>query len=382
MNIKNNPLISVIVPVYNAEPFLEDALDSLINQSLDNFEVICVNDGSKDNSLEILNEYAKCDSRFKIINKENGGCGSARNRALDESVGDYVYFFDPDDYILPNTFEELYNNAVNNDSDLVIFKIARFRDRDEIDYSKPGFNFEKIFKNKDFNNFTFNYKQIKKHVLNSSFAPWTKLYKKEFLDSYDDFRFDIGLAFDDTPFHVKSVLRAKRISHVPDFFYHYRFNPNSVNNTSSNGIDIFKICDLIEKFLKDEGCYCEFIEEFKSFKITQIFNYMLSTDTEEYFQIAKKEFFKINIGKYNKISKYNIKRYNLVLNSKTLDEFKSKDYNLSIKELENKNRNLNKKLKSFNKKNKQLKIDLKKVKKFNQSLISSNSWRLTKNLRR
>lgn len=374
--------ISVVVPVYNAEPFLEDAINSVLNQTFKDFEVVCVNDGSKDNSLEMLNDFAKKDNRIKVINKENGGCGSARNRALDESCGDYIYFFDPDDYILPNTFEELYNNAINNDSDLVIFKIARFYEGDEIDYSVPGFEFEKVFKKKDFNNFTFNYKKIKKYVLNSSFAPWSKLYKHEFLNKYEDFRFDLGVAFDDTPFHVKSLLRAEKISYVPDFFYHYRFNPNSVNNTSSNGVDIFKICDLIEMFLKDEKYYCDFIEEFKLFKVTQILNYMLSTDSEEYFKLAKNEFYKLNIGKINKLGKYNLKRYKLVLKSKNYEEFKKKDYELYIKQLKISNKHLRNQNKQLRKKNKKLKKQFNKVKKFNKELTSSKSWRITKYLRK
>ena len=374
--------ISVVIPIYNAELFLHEAIESLLNQTFDDFELICVNDGSLDNSLKILENFSNNDSRFKIINQDNAGCGAARNRALDEAMGDYVYFFDPDDYILPNTFEKLYFNAINNDSDLVIFKIARFIDERDVDYSIPGFELEKVFKNKDFDKFTFNYKKIKKFVLNSSFAPWTKLYKREFLEKYDDFRFDIGVAFDDTPFHVKSMLRANKISYVPDFFYYYRFNPNSVNNTASNGTDIFQICDIIENFLKDEGYFCEFIEEFKLFKITQIFNYMLSTGTEDYFQYAKREFFKIPITKNHKLSKYNFQRYNLVLNSNSFEEFKSNDYTLLIKHLKSKTKRLNNKNKKLKKLNKKLNMELKNVKSVNQSIKNSNSLKITKYFRK
>jgi len=374
--------ISVLIPVYNAETYLNEAIDSILNQTFKDFELICVNDGSLDNSLEILENYAKNDSRFKIISQENAGCGAARNLALDEASGDYIYFFDPDDYILPNTLEDLYSNAIANNSEIVVFKVARFRYKNEIDYSNPGFPLEKIFKNKNFNDFTFNYKEIKKYVLNSSFAPWTKLYKREFLESYDDFRFDIGIAFDDTPFHVKTILRANKISFVPYLFYYYRFNPNSINNTASNGMDIFKICDLIENFLREENYFCEFIEEFKLFKIHQILTYMLSTDSEEYFQIAKKEFSEIHIGKNHKLNKYKFNRYNLVLKTNTLEEFKIKDYELSIQTLKNKQKKLKRKNKKLKRKNKKLKRELKNVKKFNTSLKESNSWKVTKNFRR
>ena len=316
--------ISVIIPVYNAETFMKESINSILNQTLTDIELICVNDGSTDNSLNMLNEFAKNDSRVKVIDKENGGCGSARNKSLDNATGEYIYFFDPDDYVLPDAFEKLYENAVNNDSDLVMFKIARFRDGEPINYSIPGFDFENVFKDIDFNNFTFNYKDIKSYVLNSSFAPWSKLYKKEFLDRFDNFRFDLGVAFDDVPFHVKSILRASKISFVPEFFYHYRLsNPNSVNNTKSNQIDIFKICDLVESFLKEENYFEEFEKEFYEFKIKQVLNYIISCNFNEYYLLAKKEFLKIDIRNLN-INPQLLNEYFLVINSDSYDDLRIK----------------------------------------------------------
>ena len=367
--------ISVIIPVYNVESFLEQSINSVLNQTFEDIELICVNDGSTDNSQEMLNTFSKKDSRVKVFNKKNGGCGSARNLALEKAEGDYIYFFDPDDYISPNTFEELYSNAINNDSDLVLFKIARFRDEKNIDYSSPGFDLEKRIKNKDFNNFTFNYKKIKKYVLNASFAPWTKLYKHEFLNKYDDFRFDQDVAFDDVPFHIKSMLRAEKISFIPDLFYYYRFNPYSINNTSSNGMDIFKIIDITENFLKDEGYYEEFKDEFNRLKIKQIYNYILSTDSEEYFQLAKKELAKIDISKENNLYWYDLKRWELILNTKSFEEFKIEYYKLYIENLKRNNARLVKK-------NKKLKKQLKKSKDLNKQLTSSRSWRITERFRK
>lgn len=319
--------VSVIIPVYNAKDFLHESIPSVLNQTLTDIELICVNDGSKDNSLEILNEYAEKDSRIRVFDKENGGCGSARNMALDNAQGDYIYFFDPDDFISEDAFEKLYENASNNDSDLVIFKIARFEDKDNIDYSHPGFNIDEMFEDADFSNFSFTYRDIKEHVLNTSFAPWTKLYKSELLNKYDDFRFPTDVAFDDTPFHVQSMLRSEKISFVPEFFYFYRFNPNSVNNTSSNGMDIFRICDIVENFLKENGYYDEFIEEFKYFKVKQIFNYIMSTGTEEYFKSAKKELLAIDIDDNNIIPAYLMKEYNLIIGSDSFKDYKSRKTN-------------------------------------------------------
>lgn len=317
--------ISVVIPVYNVEVYLEKAISSLLNQSFDDFELICVNDGSKDNSLNILNNYAKLDSRVIVIDKKNGGCGSARNRGLDEAKGDYIYFFDPDDYVLPNALEELYNNITSNKSDLVIFKTAQFIEGEPIDYSKPDFDFEKIFNDVDFNNFTFTYKDVIHHVLNSGFAPWTKLYRAEFLNKYDDFRFDLGVAFDDVPFHVKSMLRAEKISFAPDYYYHYRkANPNSVNNTASNAIDIMKIIDIVEDFIKKEGYYDELKYEFFTFKICRTLMYMIESNSEEYFKLAKQNFLDLNKNDLKEVPKGLLEEYYLVLDSNSLNEYTSK----------------------------------------------------------
>lgn len=317
--------ISVVIPVYNVEEYLEDSISSLLNQTFEDFELICVNDGSKDNSLDILKKFAKLDSRVVVINKENGGCGSARNRGLDEAKGDYIYFFDPDDYILPNAFEELYNNVTNNKSDFVMFKVAFFMEGEPIDYSNPLFDLDEIFKDIDFNNFTFTYKDVKQHVLNSGFAPWTKLYRADFLNKYPDFRFDLGLAFDDVPFHVKSMLRARKISFAPNYYYHYRYaNPNSVNNTSSNGIDLMKIIDIVEDFIKKENYFDELKNEFFCFKISHISAYMISSNSEEYFKLAKQKLLELNENDLKEIPNDLLKKYYLIVGSNSFKEYKFK----------------------------------------------------------
>lgn len=376
------PKISVIIPVYNAEPYLEEAMDSLLNQTLTDFELICVNDGSKDNSLKMLQDYAKEDSRFKIIDQPNAGCGASRNRALKEACGEYIYFFDPDDYISEDAFEKLYNNAVNNKSDLVIFKIARFKEGYDIDYSISGFNLENVFKNKNFDKFTFNYKDVKRYVLNKSFAPWTKLYKKEFLDKYYDIRFPINLAYDDAPFHIQSMLRAKRISFIPEFFYFYRFNPNSIINTASNGMDIFTIVDIVEDFLIKNNFYDEFIEEFKFFKIAQILNYLISTGSEEYFQLAKSKFSDIDLDDNNILLKTTLSRYNLVLKSNSLKEYIDNEHSLKIEELSNNVKSFKRKNDKLTKENKKLEKELEKSKKMYDSIASSRSWKITERFRK
>lgn len=101
--------ISVVVPVYNVETYLEECLNSIINQTFSDIEIICINDGSTDSSLDILNDYSKKDDRIKIINQENKGLGATRNKGIDLAKGKYIFFIDSDDYIELNTFFELHN---------------------------------------------------------------------------------------------------------------------------------------------------------------------------------------------------------------------------------------------------------------------------------
>ena len=119
---------SIIVPVYNVEKFLRESLDSIISQTLKDFEVICVNDGSTDNSLDILEEYAKNDSRFKIISQENQGQGIARNKAIDIAQGKYLLFVDPDDWIETNALEQIWNKAEATDANIVQFNYEIYND--------------------------------------------------------------------------------------------------------------------------------------------------------------------------------------------------------------------------------------------------------------
>jgi len=366
--------ISVLIPVYNAKDFLYDSIPSLLNQTFTDIELICVNDGSKDNSLEILNKFANEDNRVKVIDKKNGGCGSARNRALTESNGDYVYFFDPDDKLESNALELAYESAVKNDSDLVIFKANTF-DKNGMG-NKIFFNYTNI-KKEDYDNVP--YEIIKPYALKRGYAPWSKLYKKEFLDSYDDFKFDLGIAFDDVPFHVKSILRAKKVSYLNKVLYHYRVdNANSVNSTSSNGFDIFKVVDIVEKILKRENHFEDLKKEFYRFKVIHILTYIISTDSEVYFNVAKDKFNQINcdyLGK-NTFVKHG---YDLVLESKTFDEFKPK-YRMFL--IENEIKKYERNIKKLQNENLKLKNENKKLKKENKDILNSTSWKFTKPLRK
>lgn len=383
--------VSVILPVYNAEEYLNECLDSIVNQTLKDIEIICINDGSTDNSLDILETYAKNDKRIKIISKENGGLGAARNIGLKNSSGEFISFIDSDDFIELNMLEELYNNAISNQSDVVVFKFACFNeDSSKLDYSIQGFDFDNIFNDVDFDNFTFDYHNIKKYVLNASFATWTKLYNREYLFN-NNFEFDENIVFEDVPFHIKVILNTNKISFSPNFFYCYRHNPNSLVNTSENGFDIFKIIDIVENYLKDNYYFGEFKNEFDHFKIVQILNYILSTQSEIYFQKAKEEFSKMKLSSTNILDNYLIERFELVLNSNSLYEYIEGHYEIKLADLNGIISNLNTNITELNLdidnlnnirekliENKQLLLDKNKELKFEIDCITENNVKLTK----
>ena len=120
--------ISVIVPVYNTQKYLNECLNSLINQTFQDIEIICINDGSTDDSLEVLNEFSKKDNRIKIVTQKNSGLSASRNHGIELSKGEYIYFIDSDDYIELNTLKELYDISIENSCDLIIFKLINFYD--------------------------------------------------------------------------------------------------------------------------------------------------------------------------------------------------------------------------------------------------------------
>lgn len=359
--------ISVIIPVFNVENFLKECLDSVCNQSFKDIEIICINDGSSDNSLEILREYEKKDGRMKVIDQSNRGLGASRNRGLDIACGNYIYFLDSDDYIDLDTLNKLYCSAKSNDSDVVLFKFQSFDDNHNVHYRGIEFKIDEIFGEINYSNFVFNYMDVKRHVLNSAFSACLKLYKKEFLDSFDDFYFPENLSFEDVIFHVKIMVRALKISFVDENLYYYRSNENSLLNSSANGLDIFEVIDMVEEFLKENDYYSALENEFIFFKIAQILVYMISTGSEEYFTRAKQNFKNLQIKNEKTLKKYAIEGYNLVLRSNSFSEYLISYYELKISNLKKSNKRLSK--------------ENEKLKLINKEILSSKSWKVTKPLR-
>ena len=376
----SNPKISIIIPIYNGEKYLEECLDSVIKQTLKEIEIICVDDGSTDNSLKILNNYAQKDSRIKIINTKNVVTAYARKIGIQNSCGDYILFLDHDDWIKLDGLEILYNNVIFNNSDICFFD-AYWVKCEDFSFSEMN-NLSKCFdENINFDKFSFNYTQIKPHVLSRLFAPWYKLYSSKFLKSYSDFYFPKKMIYHDAPFHVQAILRAKKISWCPEKIYYYRIHPeNTSSKIRSEEKDLFEgfeIIGAVEKILIKENKLDEFKIEFIEFTIRVLrlrLNLAGINNKEKYFLKMKEKLNKMNNTYQIDLIKLEHEKifYDRVMKSGTYVEFSQYE---KIELLEN---NIN----SLNIENKNLVHEKNKYKKLYIEIKSSNSWKMTKYFRK
>lgn len=223
-NLKNNSIkISVIIPVYNVEKYLAKCLDSVLNQTLKEIEVICINDGSTDNSLEILEEYSKKDSRLKIISQENQGISVARNAGFDISNGEYVAFIDSDDWLdNKDYYEKMYYGVKNNDADIAVSGIIRGNER----YKVKILEYAQEITTDDY------YKKLEICDIPDSCFVWNKIYKKDKLSEIG-LRFTPGLIYEDIIFTPKVLYYLGKLVTIPDVKYFYYRHSNTIVKNSN-----------------------------------------------------------------------------------------------------------------------------------------------------
>lgn len=263
------PQISVVLPVYNVEEYLRQCLDSLANQTFEDFEVICVNDGSGDSSLSILEEYASEDERFKIISQENKGLSGARNTGMDYIKGKYTIFVDSDDWLELNALEKLYNKITALDSDILMYKF-RFFNQDSEQYSESVFtNLEVI--DASLENKNFNYRDVSDILFKISHAPFNKLYKTSFLREAG-IKFPENFNYEDLYFFYMVFFKTEKVSVFRDeSLYNYRIRNNSISTTGNErSFDIFEILDLTQDNLKNVNIYSKVKDDFLMFVIVNL----------------------------------------------------------------------------------------------------------------
>lgn len=219
------PKISIIIPCYKVEKYLKRCLDSVLAQTFCEWEAICVDDGSPDECGNILDEYAKRDSHFKVIHQENQGLSIARNNGKKLATSDYIYFLDSDDSMHPQLLEIAYGLAQKYDADLVNFG---YYNSDKDSFKKQQIDINKL-KTKITNNPIFQGSRKEKYRIH--FNVWTKLYKKEFLDGIE---FIPKIHFEDFP-HTFAVLSKKPKTVITrERLYFYQLNDGSISKQSGN----------------------------------------------------------------------------------------------------------------------------------------------------
>ena len=300
------PKISIIVPVYNVETYLKNCIESILNQTFTDFELILVNDGSKDKSLEICKYYESIDNRIIIIDKTNEGVSSARNAGLDIAIGEYIGFVDSDDYIHPKMYENLYNQIKESKSDI----------------SVCGFEYVYNFNSKLLNT-TCNIKESQNILSNvealeklrgedaiAFTVVWNKLYKK---DIFNNLRFKVGVKHEDEFIIHRLLYKANKISYKNNKLYFYLQRQGSIMkiNREIRKINYLSaLCDRVnffyEKGLTDLQEVWGDVYIWELFKLYPKLKYIKYSNIK--LILIRFEFLKlINILKKNKIYSLKIK---------------------------------------------------------------------------
>lgn len=236
--------VSIIVPFYNVENYIDKCLNSLVNQTLEDIEIILVNDGSKDDSEKIAKKYyEKYSDKIIYLEKENGGLSDARNYAFPYINGEYVAFLDSDDYIEKDMYEKMYNKAIEEKADLV------------------ECNFWWEYPNEQLESKGRIYKDKKDILLNARVVAWNKLIKKDLIEN-TKIKFPVGLRYEDVEFFYKITPHIKKLTIVEEPFIHYVQRDNSISNSQNTRTkEIIDVLDNVIKYYKEQNIYNEYKEE-------------------------------------------------------------------------------------------------------------------------
>lgn len=238
------PKVSVIVPIYNVEKYLEKCINSLLSQTLEDIQIILVNDGSKDNSGNIAKECEKNNkNRIIYVEKENGGLSDARNYGLKYATGDFIAFLDSDDYIEKNAYEEMYNKAIEENADYVECDfIWEFPNKIRVDKQYP-------------------YKNKKEMLSFVRVVAWNKLIKRQLIID-NNLEFPKGLRYEDVEFTYKLIPFVNKFAYVDKPFIHYVQREGSIANVQNERTaEIFTVLDNVIEFYKKNNIYEEYRNE-------------------------------------------------------------------------------------------------------------------------
>ena len=253
------PKVSIIVPVYNVEKYLNKCLNSLVNQTFKDIEIIIINDGSPDNSKQIIENYkAKYDNIIKVINQQNQGLSASRNNGLKIASGDYIIFVDSDDYIELNMVEKMYNKILEEQADVVICGNNVVNE----DYKLIS----KTFPNK-YESYNFITQMIFGNL-----SAWNKIIRKSILnDSTLLFRKNVW--YEDIDFSFKLFLKSKKICILHENLYNYSLRPGSIMSSKNlvKNLDLIDAFDEIISSAKKNNCYEKYYNEIEFLVINHLY---------------------------------------------------------------------------------------------------------------
>ncbi len=299
--------ISVIVPAYNAEKYIEKCLDSILNQTKKEFEIIVVNDGSKDNTLDILNEYKNSYPHIiRVIDQENQGLSVTRNNAIKEAQGDYLVFIDSDDYIKSDMLEKLFDKAVSGGYDIVASDVdCVYPDKTVLIESGVKENIKEL-----------SLEDKKKLFFGVYPVVVNKIYKRELFQNEDLF-FEPGIWFEDVLFFHKLIPNIKSIGFVKESFYQYIQNPGSITYTYSDKLkDICFVMDKIVNYYKKEGIFEDYKQELEYMYVRYMFATYIKRLSKAKDKVKFNEGVKFVMSEVNE--KFPLYKNNCYLNSKGL----------------------------------------------------------------
>lgn len=284
----NNPLISIVVPVYNVpELFLRKCIESILLQSMENIEIILVDDGSTDHSGKICEEYKDKDTRIKVIHQKNEGLSAARNTGVKAALGKWITFVDGDDWLSKETCERIYQEAEETGAEIVCWGIVR-----EYSGKQERYEYREYFENKKvYENAECKYMQEMLLHFNARIATsCAKFILREYLLKYEiSHDENIRQGAEDLEFCFRLFDKAKKILFIDECLYHYRYNPNSISakSTEDNNECILKCFEKIQAVIEES----EYKEEFYQWFYNRLDYVIVTTAISGYFHPDNQESF-------------------------------------------------------------------------------------------
>lgn len=283
--------ISVLVPIYNSEKYLNRCIESILNQTYANIEIVLIDDESTDNSYNIIKNYETIDERVKVIQIKNNGVADARNKAIDNATGKYITFVDSDDYIEKDYIETLYNNLIKYNADISVCNcINKIEESGKEIYKDFGINSIKEYSSEEAVESLFYYNFLRH-------SPWGKLYKREV---WNNIRFPIGKNYEDLAILYKTFLNANKIIYIPEEKYNYIIRKGSIVHNDIRKSDIEAIIEYCQDILGDITCNYPSLKNAAEFLLAD-------HELHLWYRIPDKKEYK----EYIKIAVINVKKYRI-----------------------------------------------------------------------